>query len=67
MHHTPACRTSDRPGGPGFPPGGAGKLSFPPHFVSVTRVVQDFPGLDVPDERVIVPRHERQADELSAQ
>jgi trehalose 2-sulfotransferase len=24
-------------------------------------------GLDVPDERVMVPRHERQADELTAQ
>jgi LPS sulfotransferase NodH len=31
----------------------------------VTRGILDFLGLDVPDERVIVPRHQRQADELS--
>jgi trehalose 2-sulfotransferase len=36
-------------------------------MVGVTVGILDFLGLDVPDERVIVPRHERQADELSAQ
>jgi Stf0 sulphotransferase len=34
-------------------------------MVGVTRGILDFLGLDEPDERVIAPRHERQADELS--
>jgi LPS sulfotransferase NodH len=36
-------------------------------MAGVTLAILDFLGLDVPDERVIVPRHERQADELTAQ
>jgi LPS sulfotransferase NodH len=35
-------------------------------IVGVTLGIVDFLGFDVPDGRVIVPRHERQADELSA-
>lgn len=36
-------------------------------MAGVTRGILDFLGLDVPDQRVIVPRHQRQADELSGQ
>lgn len=36
-------------------------------MAGVTLGILDFLGLDVPDERVIAPRHERQADQLSAQ
>jgi len=32
----------------------------------VTLGILDFLGLDAPDERLILPRHERQADELNA-
>jgi trehalose 2-sulfotransferase len=35
-------------------------------MAGVTLGILDFLGLDVPDERVIAPRHERQADELTA-
>ena len=35
-------------------------------IVGVTLGIPDFLGLDVADERVIAPRHERQADELTA-
>jgi hypothetical protein len=36
-------------------------------MADATLRILDFLGLDVPDERVIAPRHERQADQLSAQ
>lgn len=36
-------------------------------MAGVTLAILDFLGLDVPDERVIVPRHQRQADGLTAQ
>ena len=36
-------------------------------MAGVTLATLDFLGLDVPDERVIMPRHGRQADELTAQ
>jgi LPS sulfotransferase NodH len=36
-------------------------------MATVTLRIVDFLGLDVPDERVIAPLHERQADQLSAQ
>jgi LPS sulfotransferase NodH len=35
-------------------------------MAGVTLGILDFLGLDVPGEHVIMPRHERQADELSA-
>lgn len=36
-------------------------------MAGVTLGILDFLGRDLQDERVIVPRHERQADQLSAQ
>lgn len=36
-------------------------------MAEATLRILDFLGLDMPDERVIAPRHERQADQLSAQ
>lgn len=43
------------------------RVSYEALDADMAVVILDSLGLDVPDDRLVVPRHERQADELSAQ